>query len=240
MEISDTKSEPLFNLQENINTWIEKIKTEPSITEADLEELHSHLLDIIDDLKSKGLDDEEAFMVASKRLKISDDVATEYRMENNSILQMRRSLNILGGVLVFFFIYYFIKTLSKVAFVSIYVLSNSYGTLAIYWYEGILISWYFIFLLFLVSVYFLEKKGIFLIEKMKLKPKLTILLFLLTVVFGLADLYILRIIKKVLKGDDFVMSRYAHLSNYFELSFPFVVCIGFIFIYYKYYRKTGI
>ena len=57
-----------FNLQKNIEQWKNHVKTEPSVTESDLEELHSHLTDTIDDLRNCGLDDEEAFMVAVKRM----------------------------------------------------------------------------------------------------------------------------------------------------------------------------
>ncbi len=240
VDFSNTKSQSLFNLQENIDIWIDKIKVEPSITEADIEELHSHLLDLIDDLKGRGLNDKEAFLVASKRLRVSDDLADEYRQENNNVIQMRRSLIILVGVLIFFLVYYFIKAFSKAVFVSIYSFSESNGILAIEWYNRILISWYFIFLFFFVGVYFFEKKVTVFLEKVKLKPKHTILIFGLTVALGLADFYFRPLIKKLFEGEFFVIDRYIHSTGYFELSFPIVICIGFIFIYYKYYKKAKI
>ena len=53
-------SEKDFDIQKQIKSWESKIKTEPSITESDAEELKSHLLDLIDTLKDAGLDDQEA------------------------------------------------------------------------------------------------------------------------------------------------------------------------------------
>ena len=97
-----------FNLQRYIAGWMEKIQSEPAVTEADAEELKSLLLDLIDDLKAAGLDEEEAFWVASKRLGNSTDWSEEYRQENNPVIQMRRSLIILAGVLAYFICYYFI------------------------------------------------------------------------------------------------------------------------------------
>lgn len=55
-----------FNLQRHIAGWMVKVQSEPAVAEADAEELKSHLLDLIDDLKAAGLDEEEAFWVASK------------------------------------------------------------------------------------------------------------------------------------------------------------------------------
>ncbi len=60
-----------FNIQEQIDRWVINIKSEPSITESDSEELKSHLLDSIDQLKDTGLNDEEAFWVASRRIGIN-------------------------------------------------------------------------------------------------------------------------------------------------------------------------
>ncbi len=57
-----------FNIQKQIDSWESKIKTDPSITESDAEELKIHLLDLIETLKDTGLDDQEAFLVASKRM----------------------------------------------------------------------------------------------------------------------------------------------------------------------------
>ena len=67
-----------FNLQEQIDHWLSKIKSEPSITESDSEELKSHLLDSIDKLKYSGLNDEEAFWVASRRIGTTVDWEEDY------------------------------------------------------------------------------------------------------------------------------------------------------------------
>ncbi len=57
-----------FNIQKQIDSWESKIKTQPSITESDAEELKNHLLDLIGTLRDADLDDQEAFLVATKRM----------------------------------------------------------------------------------------------------------------------------------------------------------------------------
>ncbi len=240
METPDINRESFFNLQDRIDSWVHDIRIDPSITESDVEELHSHLLDLIDNLKKVGLDDEEAFWVASKRLQISEDVTNEYRKSNNALIQMRRSLIILGGVLVFFLLYYFIKATSKLLFIAIFSLSDSNASIAINWFERILVSWHFVFLLFLASIFFLENKIVKLIEKIKLKPKYTIILLLISIIFELIDISTNPIIKAEIKDNLILQGKFVHANIYFGISFPLFMCIGFIFIYYKYYQKTKV
>ena len=92
-----------FNLQEHIDHWYNQIKQNPSLTEDDLIELKTHLLDLIDKLKRSDLDDEEAFWVASKRIDISSGYDEAYQDANNELIQVRRSLIVLTGVMAYFF-----------------------------------------------------------------------------------------------------------------------------------------
>ena len=89
-----------FNIQDQKGYWESKIKSIPSINESDSEELKSHLLDSIDQLKDTGLNDEEAFWVASRRIGTTVDWEEDYSSANTQVIQMRRSILILAGVLV--------------------------------------------------------------------------------------------------------------------------------------------
>src|ERR1035437_9289519 len=106
-----------FNIQEQLDHWVNRIKTEPSFTESDSEELKSHLLDSIDQLKDTGLNDEEAFLVASRRIGTTVDWEEDYSQANSQVIQMRRSVLILAGVLVYFCLYYFIESTSRLLFI---------------------------------------------------------------------------------------------------------------------------
>lgn len=226
-----------FDLQRNIAGWIIKIQSEPAVTEADAEELKSHLLEIIDNLKAAGLDEEEAFWVASRRLGNSTDWGEEYRQENNPVIQMRRSLIILAGVLAYFICYYFILSTSKLLFITL-LFSDIGGHMAAEWVLRYLVSWHFAVLLFLISILFLEKKTISFIESIKLKPKHTVILLLTTVVLSITDTCLFPIVKNMISDNHPLRSQLIHFYINFDFSFPLLISLGFIFIYFRYYKKA--
>ena len=159
-----------FNLQEQVSSWVKRLKAEPSITEADSEELKCHLLDQIDHLKDIGLDDEEAFWVAAKRMGSASVWKDEYREVNNPLIQIKRSLVILAGVLAYFFLYYFLKFSSKLLLVSLLWQAVD-GYTAIDWVGRYLLGVHFLYLLFALSIYFIENKTVTFIENIKMRPK---------------------------------------------------------------------
>lgn len=226
-----------FNLQRHITGWMVKIQSEPAVTEADAEELKSHLLDLIDDLKAAGLDEEEAFWVASKRLGNSTDWSEEYRQESNPVIQMRRSLIILAGVLAYFICYYFILSTSKLLFITL-LFKDVDGYMAADWVSRYLITFHFGFVLFFTSIFFLEKKTVTFIENVKMRPKHTLILLAVTVILAIADTCLYPVAKGMM-GDNFSLrSHLHHLYLNFDFSFPLLISIGFVFIYFKYYKKV--
>jgi len=226
-----------FNLQEEISNWTQHLQSEPSITESDSEELKSHLLDLIDGLKEAGLDEEEAFWVASKRLGSSFEWEADYRNANKPLIQMRRSLFILAGVLGYFLLYNFIKFTTKLLFVLLLLLKTD-GSQAVNWVYRYLTGVHFVFILFLVSIYFLEKKTVSFIENVKMKPKHTLLLLFTTIIFSITDTCLYPVAKNLMGQDYSLRSHFIHLLLYFDYSFPLIICVSFIFLYFKYYRKT--
>lgn len=228
-----------YKLQEQIDRWIDTIQSEPSFTESDCEELKSHLLDLIDRLKGKGLDDEEAFMVAIKRMGYIKDWGDEYRITNNPVTQMRRSLIILAGVLVYFFLFYFIEFSSKLFLFELLIMDIEEHN-AVTLVPRYLIICFLGVMLFFLSIYFFEKKTITFIEKIKIKPKITVIFLIITFLMAIADTCLYVIIKELI-GDYFTLrSNLHHYYIYFEYSFPLMLCLIFILIYFKYYKTAKI
>jgi hypothetical protein len=128
-----------FNLDNEINQWFGEKRTNPSFTASDREELKNHLYEIIDALIEKGLDEEEAFVVAKMRLDIDSEMEKEYNEGNKPILQMRSSLLILAGVLVYFMLYYFILSTSKILIIALQ-LNDVSKTVTIEWVFQVLIN----------------------------------------------------------------------------------------------------
>ncbi|WP_127792324.1 permease prefix domain 1-containing protein [Agromyces sp. LHK192] len=65
----------LDDLVASWRSWVERRET---LTASDIDELEGHLLDRVDALRAAGLHDDEAFLVAVKRLGAVDDLSHEY------------------------------------------------------------------------------------------------------------------------------------------------------------------
>ena len=226
-----------FNIQEQIDNWLGKIKIEPSFTESDSEELKSHLLDSIDQLKDTGLNEEEAFWVASRRIGTTVDWEEDYNNVNIQVINMRRSVLILAGVLVYFCSYYFIEFSTKLFFILL-ISCKIDGYLAVNWITIYLIGAHFAFISLIASIYFMEEKTVSFIENVKMKPKHTLLLLFTTIIFSITDTCLFPVAKNLIGQDYSLRSNFLHIFLYFDYSFPLIICLSFIILYFKYSRKT--
>lgn len=228
-----------FNLEKQVTVWYQHVNSQTGITQADAEELKTHLLDLLDDLKTTGLDDEEAFWVASKRMGSGFDWGEDYVEVNKPIMQLRRSLIILAGVLAYFLLYYFINCSSRLLYITLlYYQMNGY--VAISWISNYLIAIHLMVIVFVASIYFFEQKTISFIENIKLKPKHTFYLLLTAIALSILNTCLNPIIKIVMKYDRPLFSHFHHIFLYFDYSFPFLICTSFTILYAKYYTKAKI
>lgn len=237
MPTLDRENNVEFDLQEQINNWVSSLRSVSSITESDTEELKNHLLDLIDELKDAGLDYEEAFWVASKRMGNCFELEAVYREVNSPIIQMRRSLIILAGVLAYFLIYYFLLFSSKLLLI-ILLITETDGYAAIRWVTRYLEGTHLLFILFAISIYFLENRTIVFIENIKMKPKHTVFLLVTAIAFGIIDTYLLPISKNIMRKGVPIENQFYDTYFYFNYSFPLVICICFVILYFKYFKKA--
>jgi hypothetical protein len=227
-----------FNIQEQTDRWVNKVKSDPVFTESDSEELRSHLLDSFDRLKNTGLSDEEAFLIASRRLGTIVDWEEDYQQANNQVIQMRRTILIMSGVLLYFCFYYFIGFSARLFFI-VSVHNNINGQLAADRLLRFLAGAHILFLILAAGIYFLEKKTVPFIENIKMKPKHTLLLLFITIIFSITDTCLNTVAKSLTSQDLDLRSRYLHIFQYFDYSFPLMICAVFIILHFKYYKKTG-
>lgn len=78
-----------FDLQRSVTDFVQRIRFTGGLTESDVSELETHLIDSVDGLTSSGLSEEEAFLIATRRLGPSDDISREYRKVNPGLLTDR-------------------------------------------------------------------------------------------------------------------------------------------------------
>ncbi|WP_299039072.1 permease prefix domain 1-containing protein [uncultured Pseudokineococcus sp.] len=69
-----------------IAEWRAHVGRSPAVATADVEELEAHLRDSVEDLRAVGLDADEAFLVAVRRLGALDGLSAEYAREHSDRL----------------------------------------------------------------------------------------------------------------------------------------------------------
>ncbi len=72
----------MFDLNKSILNWKQDLKGNESFTKENIDELESHLNEQISDLSSAGLNDEEAFWVAQRRIGSIKTLSYEYNKIN--------------------------------------------------------------------------------------------------------------------------------------------------------------
>ncbi|WP_084128709.1 permease prefix domain 1-containing protein [Demequina sp. NBRC 110055] len=70
-------------LESQIDLWRAHLEAQPGVAPADVDELEDHLRGHIETLFAAGLNDDEAFLVAVKRLGSQRDIAREFARENS-------------------------------------------------------------------------------------------------------------------------------------------------------------
>lgn len=91
----------MFDLKEQIKKWCSLLEVDESYKKTDVEELESHVLEEIEQLKAKGLNEEEGFWVATHRIGKAEDLNLEFKKINSNFIWKKRLLLFLGGFLFF-------------------------------------------------------------------------------------------------------------------------------------------
>jgi len=226
-------------IEYQIEQWYNTIKSKPGFTDADAEELKTHLLDMKDELQDAGLDEEETFIIATRRLGNVVDIQAEYRQENQDVIQTRRSAIILSGVLIYFFSFHFVGSLAKLIFMGLLEIDVP-GPRFIFWMNRFFITAHFLLIILFTSILLSEKKVIIFIENLKIRPRNTIVFLIITFILGATNVSLMALAKNMAREDYSLRGQLIHSHIYFEYTFPLLFCIGFILIYFKYYRKAKI
>ncbi|MEP1489282.1 MAG: hypothetical protein ABJK28_12715 [Algibacter sp.] len=90
-----------FNLENNIKKWKSSLTKKNNLTKSNVIELESHLFDLIDDLESNGLNKEESFIIARKRIGKIDDICLEFDKVNTDFSSINKVIPYLKGALIY-------------------------------------------------------------------------------------------------------------------------------------------
>jgi len=232
---------PSNNLQIQVlaNDWAEQLKTDPTFTTSDAEELKGHLIDLCEELRVKGLSEEESFIIASQRIGDFSNMKTEFEEINTPIIQMRKVLLVLSGILVFFLLYYLMRfTTDLFVFTLYWIKDNPEGNIRIILFY--IIAYH---LFFIISAIFLNFWGAKIIEinkTLKIKPLHTFFTLLCVVGFAISDQFFYQIIRAKFEIGSYSSNHLYTFFDYISYSFPLVIAICFLFLFKKYYHRRVI
>lgn len=90
----------MSQLEELIQHWKKDLRPMEGLRPLDIEELEQHVRDSTADLTAKGLNDEEAFLIATRRLGEHCSLDREFGKVNGSHIWTRRAFWMLAGYLL--------------------------------------------------------------------------------------------------------------------------------------------
>ncbi len=90
-----------FNIDNKISDWKASLLKNSNLTIDNVDELESHLLDEIDELRDVNLSNEECLLVAKSRIGATETIESEYAKVNKSMVFMKKINPYLKGALIF-------------------------------------------------------------------------------------------------------------------------------------------
>jgi hypothetical protein len=105
------ENSPAFDLNNAINRWRDGLNQSPHFREENLAELEAHLRDSVAELQSRGLTNEEAFLLGARRLGHPTGLGLEFGKINRGQVWLHRLLWMLVGIQV----WSLLTTISRIA-----------------------------------------------------------------------------------------------------------------------------
>jgi len=227
---------PLHVIHEHAALWAEQLEDEPSLTHSDIEELKCHFIDLTEDLISKGMNHEEALVVASSRFRENPTLKDEFEEVNLPVMQLRKTVFALAGILVFFLQYFFLILSSRFLVLVLTELTTDPSLL----FDSVVFYVICYHLVFLIATILIYLKGEHVVKKLtilKIKPIITFLLSLTIGVFALTDQWFRYLISVKYPAESEISADLSSLFDYGAYSYPLLLLICFIFLFKKFYSS---
>lgn len=120
-----------FNLEKSLAQWKNSLYQDDSLTEDTIAELESHLLEETDELRAKGLDEEEAFFVARKRLGDTGILIQEFEKVDDNVLSFNRIRFLVLGILFSWFLTHFAQTIFLISGIISFQLFHTFESITV-------------------------------------------------------------------------------------------------------------
>jgi len=90
----------MSRLEDDVENWKQQLLQHQTMTASDIDELQIHLLEEMDNLIVTGLNQEEAFLIASRRIGNPKDISCEFAKINNVVIWKNRFFWMIIGILI--------------------------------------------------------------------------------------------------------------------------------------------
>ncbi|WP_303924991.1 hypothetical protein [Draconibacterium sediminis] len=227
-----------FNLNSALDCWIEVNCSKEDMTPSSIVEIRDHMLLTIEELvEEKDLTTEEAFAVMKVRFGNSDDWAEEMQIMNDDNFQLRKVVFLFGGVLVYFILYHFIIATAELLYFWLDYYNNQPAEFNILRIQQYIITCYFLTSGGIVTLFFMEKKIISFLSRVKIKPLIILVLFFLLLVLFILGRYLKYEIGNQFGGHT--RENYKFLKSFSDLSYiyPVIFGLGFIMLFFRYRKR---
>ena len=102
-----------FKLEAAVAGYLQQLQERGNCTTDDILELKNHLIDNVNELKKKDLDDDEAFFIAKKRLGKESVLGNEYKKVNGNKFYNRELFILVLSISAYLFAYYFYNLITE-------------------------------------------------------------------------------------------------------------------------------
>lgn len=223
-------AETAFIINRRAIAWAEELKIDPSFTDDDVEELKGHLLDLMEELVADGMHVDEAFLVATSRLGVTSELICEFEEVNTPVIQLRKTILALSGILLFFLSYFFMILSTRMLVLGLHAVLEDHMQIVRYatYYVGCYqLSIVLITSLLYISGGRLARK----VEKIRIKPVHTFLLFF-TILFIVAINFLVRpLFDEIIQPGLYTACQLYTIFDYSNYSYPLLTIICFVVLY---------
>lgn len=208
-----------FNLTRSLAHWRDELSATDTLGAQDIAELETHMSASISDLMSKGLTEEEAFIVSQKRLGAITTLASEYGKTNGNIAWQKRLFWMIAGVVLLGIVSSLSNLASKA---SIFAgLQFSKNTSAIGWTGQIVSSLVFVWGIWRVLQFSKKPSQVTLTKQFRLRPiSLTAIAIFSYLLFQIVPYLMQMLLARYLGPTEY--GQISVTSNFYGLVFHFL------------------
>lgn len=191
----------------------------------------------VNSLKEKGLDEREIYLVGLNRQREKDPCKNSESRELANKASWRILLILLSGVLIYFLTFFILQGTSRFLFGILHRLRHDFA-FSMRWTWFYAISCQLIVIFFMTSLYIRDINLVKSLERIKIKPLWMGLIFFATILFAFLHRLTFIYSRTPFLKDPKLYYTMENIFVSIDFSFPFIISISCLVLYFKYYKNV--